>query len=108
MNNHDQDPFAKYDKLFEDADKNLIVKPSTEKKAPSHDNLKDRQQHGDSKNQKNVQAIRVILIVFFVVFAIQVIPVVLFRGGGNFTFLPVFSFIFIIVVINILIKAFKR
>lgn len=108
MNEHDQDPFAKYDKLFEEQDKNSIVKPATTKKAPSFDNLKDRQEQGASKNVKNIQAVRVIMIVFFVVLAIQVIPVVIFRGGGNFTFLPVFSFIFIIVVINILIKAFKR
>ena len=108
MNEHDQDPFAKYDKLFEEHDKKSIVKPSTEKKAPSFDNLKDRQEQGSSKNVKNIQAVRVIMIVFFVVLAFQAIPIFIMNGGGGYTFIPIFSFIFIIVVINILIKAFKR
>ncbi len=108
MNNHDQDPFAKYDKLFDEHDKKSIVQPSTKEKAPSFDNLKDRQEQSGTNNAQKAKATKVVMTVFFVVIAIQLLPFLIGFGGRGLTFFPIFSFIFIIVVINILIKAFKR
>jgi Na+/glutamate symporter len=107
MNDHDKDPFEKYDKLFDDHDEKSIVQPSTEKKAPSYDDLKDRQEQS-GRNSNNAKAARIIMTVFFVVIAIQVLPVLLHFSGSELTFFPIFSFILIIVVIKIIIKAFKR
>lgn len=109
MNNHDQDPFAKYDKLFDEQDKKSVVQPTKkqEKKNPEFDDLKEHEPQQRSKNVKNIQAVRVIMIVFFVVLVLQTVPVIMFAQGG-LTIAPVLGVIFFIVIINIIIKAFKR
>lgn len=101
MSQYDQDPFAKYDKIFDEQDKKNIVKPATQTK-------KEQQQKPssgltDSQKQK---AVRVIITVAFVVLIFQFLPVILIRGG--YTFAPIFSIIFTIIIINIIIKAFRR
>ncbi|HAX03531.1 MAG: hypothetical protein A2Y45_10230 [Tenericutes bacterium GWC2_34_14] len=102
MSQYDQDPFAKYDKLFEEQDKKNIVKPATQTKK-EHQTEKPTSGLNDAQKQK---AIRIIITVFFVILILQFLPVIMMRGGLNVT--PVFSIIFTIVIINIIIKAFKR
>ncbi len=110
MSNHDHDPFAKYDKLFDEQDKKSVVQPTkpTEKKNPRFNDLNDDIEHQSSSRQtKNVKAIRIIMMVFFVVLALQTIPVLMFANGGV-EIAPVLGIIFFIVVMNVLIKLFKR
>lgn len=105
MNENDKDPFEKYDRLFEEQDRNSIVQPASQKKEPQ----KPYQQKPLTPEQK-AKAVRLIMTVIFAVLFIQVVPVILFRNGLNIggSMLPVFSFIFMIVIVNIIIKAFKR
>lgn len=105
MNENDKDPFEKYDRLFEEQDRNSIVQPATQKKEPH----KPYEQKPMTPEQK-AKAARVIMTVIFAVVFIQLVPVVLFRNGLNMggSLFPVFSFIFMIVIVNIIIKAFKR
>lgn len=105
MNENDKDPFEKYDRLFEEQDRNSIVQPATQKKEPH----KPYEQKPMTPEQK-AKAARVIMIVIFAVVFIQLVPVVLVKNGLNMSgsLLPVFSFIFMVVIVNIIIKAFKR
>ncbi len=105
MNENDKDPFEKYDRLFEEQDRNSIVQPATQKKEPH----KPYEQKPMTPEQK-AKAARVIMVVIFAVVFIQLVPVVLVKNGLNMggSMLPVFSFIFMVVIVNIIIKAFKR
>ncbi|MDY0294301.1 MAG: hypothetical protein RBQ71_00665 [Acholeplasmataceae bacterium] len=106
MNNNEKDPFEQFDHLFDEQDKNSIVQPSTQKK--EHKQSQPNQPKPLTNEQKT-KAVRIIITVAFAVLFIQFIPVILFsdnRMGSSV--LPVFSFIFTVVIINIIIKAFKR
>jgi hypothetical protein len=109
MSDHDQDPFAKYDKLFDEQDKKSVVQPNKpqEKKNPGFQDIKKPEKQSTSSNVKNIKAVRVFLIVFFIVIAMQAIPFIMFSNGG-FEFAPFFGIIFFFVIINIIIKALKR
>lgn len=107
MNENDKDPFEQFDHLFDEQDKNSVVQPTNPQEEQKKDN--PYQQKLATPEQK-AKAARVIITVIFAVLFIQFIPVVLFNDdmGMGSSFFPVFSFIFIIVIINIIIKAFKR
>lgn len=106
MNENDKDPFEQFDHLFDEADKNSVVQPTRPKKEPHHNY--QNQQNNVTPEQK-AKAARVIITVIFAVLFIQFIPF-LFRNdmGSRISFLPIFSFIFMVVIVNIIIKAFKR
>lgn len=110
MNKNDQDPFAKYDKLFDEADKKSVVQPTKEKKNPNFNDLNQNNTQPNNNDQARAKAVRIILTVFFVVLFVQFLPLIIYRNTLNneLVFLPVFSFILIFIIINILIKVFKR
>ncbi len=109
MNDHNQDPFAKYDKLFEDqakeAEKNIAKNDHKHKKTFRDIEKQPPRPRGSSSSRSNPA--RIILTVIFVILAFQALPFIVFNSTGM-TIMPIFSFIFFFVIINIIIKAFKR
>lgn len=109
MNNHDQDPFAKYDKLFDEqakeAERNISKNDVKQKKTFRHIEEQKPRPKGSSAKPNN--PINIILTVVFVILAFQAIPFIVFNSSGM-TIMPILSFIFFFVIINIIIKAFKR
>lgn len=110
MNDYEKDPFEKFDKLFDEADRKSVVQPTREKKKPTFDHSNDPHNTPQITQDQKAKAIRVIITVFLVVLGFQFIPVLFLNSGfTRFSMLfPVFSFVIIIVIINILIKVFKR
>lgn len=105
MNENEKDPFEQYDHLFDEQDKNSVVQPTRSKEEPKKGN--PYEQKPITPEQK-AKAARVIVTVIFAVLFIQFIPVVLFNDRMGSSSISIFSFILFIVVINIIIKAFKR
>jgi hypothetical protein len=109
MSEHEKDPFEKYDKLFEEQDRNNIVKSASSKKKHTSYTEPQEPKKTTMSEQDKKRAIRIILTAFFVILFIQAIPVIIYSQGlGNYRIAPFFSIIFVFVIINILIKVFKR
>ncbi len=110
MNDKNQDPFAKYDKLFEEQDRKSAqdtarTDAKNKKSFKAIENRTNKTEPKTSIRPKN--PVRIILTVIFVILAFQALPFIVFNSTGM-TIMPIFSFIFFFVIINIIIKAFKR
>lgn len=109
MNDHNQDPFAKYDKLFEDqakdAEKTIAKNDPKQKRTFKQIEQSNPRPRGGSSAKNN--PVKVILIVVFSILAFQAIPFLAMDSAG-LSIHPMFLTIFIIVFVNIIIKAFKR
>lgn len=103
MNQHEKDPFEKYDKLFDEADKKSVVQPVGQKTYKPH----SEEPNKPIPDEQKKKAVSVIFSVFFFIIIIQFLPFI-FRDSNFLRMFPIFSFIFVIVIINIIIKAFKR
>lgn len=102
MNQNDKDPFAKYDKLFDEQDRKSVVQPTSHRHRP-----KPEQPQNANQNDQKKKAYSVVFTVFFFILSIQFLPL-LIRNVNFFKVFPIFSFVLIVIVINMLIKAFKR
>ena len=109
MNDHNQDPFAKYDKLFDDqakeAERNIAKNDAKNKK--SFKAIENRTNKPEKEIIKPKNAVRIILTVVFAILIFQAIPFIALNTNG-LNIHPLFLTIFIIVFVNIMIKAFKR
>ena len=102
MNEHEKDPFEKYDKLFEEADRKSVVQPTRKTSKPLYETPKK----DVPINQKN-KPFSVILRGFVIVMVIKSLPMII--GDRNIReIFPVFSFVFFILIINILVNTLKR
>lgn len=109
MKENDQDPFAKYDKLFEEQDRKAAqdTARTDAKNKKSFKAIENRTNKPEKEVIRPKNAARIVLTVVFFILAFQAIPFILSTNSG-LTIQPVFLTIFIIMVINIIIKAFKR
>jgi hypothetical protein len=109
MKENDQDPFAKYDKLFEEQDRKAAQDTATTdaKNKKSFKAIENRTNKPIKEIIKPKNATRIILTVVFAILIFQAIPFIALNTNG-LNIHPIFLTVFIIVFINIMIKAFKR
>ncbi|MDY0074540.1 MAG: hypothetical protein WC992_02475 [Acholeplasmataceae bacterium] len=110
MKNDEKDPFAKFDHLFEEDDNKSVVQQK-KLEEPGFDDLQTEDEHLSgkyNKNQKTSKAARIIITVAFVVLFFQFIPLAFINSNWNLERITPFMIVIFIIVINVIIKLFKR